>query len=296
MKKLTLSLLCAGLITTVSFAKDPCDATYQAQNYEQAAVCYINQLKKERTFNNLASAGTSYSRLGRYKEALPYLKEAEKKAITSLDYTIIYSWLGNVYANSGDSVQELAYSMKFLDLSLKSGDRKNIGSAYSNLGEYYRKQKQLQKALEYYEKALEYKDESERTTTYGNMAVTYNDLKNYPKAEEMHQKSVEIDQKTGDYNALGTHKTELGSFYFGQNRYTDARKTLEEAQTISHNAGNITSEAHSLSILSVIDYHEGHINKAKEKAAEGLRLAKQSGATGALLDDAQYAWNLVNGK
>lgn len=294
MQKLTLSLLCAGLMTTTAIAEENCLVLYEAQNYEKSAQCYIQKLKNNRSFPYLSSAGISYCALGRYKEALPYLKEAEKKAITADDYRVLYSWLSLIYYHSGDSVQQLAYSMKFLDLSLKSGNREEIGSAYSNLGEYYRKQNQPQKALEYSEKALEYKKESERATTYGNMAIIYKNLSNYPKAEEMFQKSVEIDQKIGDYNSLGVHKTQLGIFYFDQNRYTDARATLEEARTISHNAGNISSEAHSLSILSVIDYREGYVNEAKAKAAEGLRLAKQSG--GASLNDANSAWNIVNGK
>jgi tetratricopeptide (TPR) repeat protein len=295
MQKLTLSLLCTGLITTMAMAKENCLVFYEAQNYKKSAQCYIQKLKKDRSFANLSSAGISYCEQGRYKEALPYLKEAENKATTTSDYTVLYSGLSNVYANIGDSVQELAYDMKFLDLSLKSGDRENIGIAYINLGDYYYKQKQFQKALESSEKALEYQDESERATTYGNMAGSYDDLKNYPKAEEMYQRSIEIDQKLGNYNDLGGHKKELGIFYFGQKRYVEARKTLEEGKTISHNAGNIGVEAHSLSILSIVDYREGHINEAKAKAAEGLRLAKQSGAE-AILDDANYAWNLVNGK
>lgn len=295
MKKLTLSLLYAGLITTTAIAEDICNGAHQAQNYPQAAECYVQQLKIKQTYNNLIRAGISYTNLGRYKEALPYLKKAEKKAMTPFDYTVAYSWLGTVYGNTGDSIQELAYGMKFLDLTLKSENRGNTGSAYSNLGEYYRKQKQLQKSLEYYEKALEYKEESERAPTYGNMAVLYSNLENYPKAEEMYQKAVEITQKIGDYNALGGHKTELGIFYFSQDRYTDARKTLEESRTISDNGGDVSSEAHSLSILSIIDYREGHIIEAKVKAAEGLRLAKQSGSN-AVLGDAEYAWNLVNGK
>ena len=295
MKNLTLSLLCAGLITTTAIAEDICNGAYQAQDYKQSTECYVQQLKMEQTYNNLLRAGISYSNLGRYKEALPYLKEAEEKAITPLNYTIVYSWLALVYGNMGDSIQELAYDMKVLDLSLKSGDRKNIGSAYSNLGVYYRTQKQLQKALEYYEKALEYQEESERASIYANMAIVYDDLKNYPKAEEMHQKSIEIDQTTGDYQSLGAHKVKLGGFYFGQKRYVEARATLEEGKTISHNAGNIHLEAYSLGILSIIDYREGHIIEAKVKAAEGLRLAKQS-ASNAVLGDAEYVWNLVNGK
>lgn len=45
MKKLTLSLFCAGLISTTAIAESICDAKYLAQDYKQAAVCYIDQQK-----------------------------------------------------------------------------------------------------------------------------------------------------------------------------------------------------------------------------------------------------------
>lgn len=292
---LTLSLICTGLITTTVIAEDKCTIAYQVQNYQESAACFVAQLKKERTHHNLKGAGFSYTNMGRAKEALPYLKEAENKAQTLTDKKAVYSFLGIAYHYTGDYAQALSYGMKFLDVSLKLGDREEIGKAYTNLGEYYRQQKQPQKALEYYEKALEYQDEAKSSATYGNMAIVYHDLKDFEQAEKMHKKSIDIDQKTGDYNSLGQHKKALGGFYFAQNRYLEARVILDEALVISHNTGQLSSEAHAFTLLSIIDYREGSIVRAKEKAAEGLRLAKQSG-NAIVLNNATSAWNIVNGK
>lgn len=156
MKKLTLSLLCAGLITTVAVAEDLCNAAYQAGNFTQSGQCYIKQLKKERSFNNLFRAGLSLFNQRRYQEALPYLTEAEKKALSLNDYASVYVYLGAVYDNLGDSKQAYAYYMKNLDVSLKLGDINEISASYNNLGDYYRKESQPQKADEYFEKSLSY--------------------------------------------------------------------------------------------------------------------------------------------
>ena len=295
MKKLTLSLLYVGLITTTVIAEENCIMFYETQNYEKSAECSVKKLKKERSYTNLETAGFSYMQLGRYKDALPYLKEAEKKVQISSDYRILCSFLSAAYGRTGDTIQELAYNMKFLDLSLKSGVRKNIGSAYNNLGSYYFNQEQNQKALEYFEKALKYHEELESSITYNNMAAAYNELEDYQKAEEMYQKAIMIDQKSGDYHSLGTHKMHLGSFYFTQHHNKEARRTLEDALVISRNGGNISSQSHALSLLAVIDYREGYIVQAKEKASEALRLAKQSGAS-ATSGEANIAWKLVNGQ
>lgn len=297
MRFLTLSLLCAVLLSSTAIAEATCYSVYQAQDYKQAAQCYVQQLKSARSFDNLKMTGLSYCRLGRYKEALPYLKEAETKAKSSRDYIVLYSYISIAHSSLGDTIQELAYSMKVLNLSLKTGERKDIGSAYNNLGEYYRGQKQPQKALEFYQKALDYQEESESSATYGNMAIAYGELEDLSKAEEMYQKSITVDQNTGNYLSLGAHKTQLGIFYFtqGRNKYNEARTTLEDALIINHKSGYIASEAHALSILSIIDYREGNVAKAKERAAEGLRIAKLSGDY-TTLSDANWAWNMVNGK
>ena len=70
---------------------------------------------------------------------------------------------------------------------------------------------------------------------------------------------------------------------------------LEDALIITHKSGDIANEAQVLSILAIIDYREGKVALAKERATEGLRLAKQSGNS-VVLRDANNAWKMVNGK
>ncbi|TDA69054.1 tetratricopeptide repeat protein [Sulfuricurvum sp. IAE1] len=295
MKHPIFFLLYAGIISTASFANSPCDGAYLAKNYDQATQCFGQQLKKDRSFYNLKGVGFSFVQQGRYKEALPFLKEAEKKARTSFDYSIIYSWLGTCYGAMGDSEQTFVYRMKSLDLMLKSGNRDEIGRAYSNLGVYFFDHGQPKKAIEYYEKALDYRDENEHSNIYANIALAYQELNDTYKTEEMYQKSIEIAEKTGNLNGLATFQKNLGAFYFTQNRYGDARKTLEKALILARQVRAIDDESHALSILAVIDYEEGHLNEAKVKASEGLRLAKQSGDR-KVFNDAQAAWDIVNGK
>lgn len=296
MKNLTLTLLCAGLISTSAIAKESCFVFYEAQNYQQSAECYVQQLKKERTFNNLEHTGYSYYNLGRYKEALPYLKEAEKKVANAKDLSVLYSYLGSTYSALNDKVEELAYHMKSLELSLKSKDKpENIGTTYNNIGVYYKKQNQLTKALEYYSEALKYQQEIQRAYTYGNMGDAYYYAEEDKKAEEMYLKAINIDEKTGKYKDVAYHKGKLGLLYFTQNRYNEARIIFEDARIISHKTNQISSESYALSFIARIDYEEGKTSDAKNKAMEALLLAKQSGNSG-LLSSANETWNIVNGK
>jgi tetratricopeptide (TPR) repeat protein len=278
MKHPIFFLICAGVFYISAIAEDICAGGLEANDHIRASQCYVQQLKKEKSFNNFINAGISFYSLGRYTEALKYLKEAEHKARTLNEYRVMYSFLGGTYGALDDSDQEFVYNMKSLQLSLKSGESKDIGTAYENLGGWYIKSNQDQKALEYYEKALEYQKESERAYTYGNMAILYENNNDIHKAEEMLKKAVEINEKNGSHKDLGFHKAKLGKFYFNQQRYDEAYSTLENARMLSHQSGNISNESYVLSTLARIDYLNGKINQAREKVAEALRLAEKSGS------------------
>lgn len=253
MKKLTLSLLCAGLLSTVAMAEDMCNASYQAGNYTQSEQCYIKQLKSERSFNNLLFAGASLNNQQRYQEALPYLIEAEKKAQSLDAYAVIYNLLGVAYSNLGNSKQTYTYYMKNLEVNLKLGNTNNIAISYHNLGQYYDKESQPEKALDYYEKALKYSEESEKGTIYSNLGVFYDGMDNIKKAEEMHLKAIANDEKFGKYSDLGIHKSNLGIFYFRQSRFDEAKVVLNEALIIAKKVGLKETEALVLMGLSEIE-------------------------------------------
>lgn len=253
MKKLTLSLLCAGLITTAAVAEDLCNAAYQAGNFTQSGQCYIKQLKKERSFQNLFLAGASLVNQQRYKEALPYFTEAEKKASSLNEYAVVYSYLGTTYYELGNSKQAYAYWMKQLEINLKLGNINEIASAYNNLGEYYRKESQLEKAGEYFEKSLSYREESKKGVSYGNLAALYYGMGNMKKAEEMFLKAIANDEQFGNYPNLGRHKGNLGAFYFEQSRYDEAKVVLSEALVIAKKAGLRETEVAVLQLLSLTE-------------------------------------------
>lgn len=253
MKKLTLSLLCAGLITTVAVAEDLCNTAFQAGNYTQSEQCYIKQLKKERSFKNLLRVGASLVKQQRDKEALPYLKEAEKKAPSLDDYSMVYSYLGTVYDGLGDSKQTYAYYMKELDIALKLGKTDGIATSYNNLGAYYGRESQYEKAAEYFEKSLSYTEESKKGTSYNNLGVVYESMGDMKKAEEMYLKAIANAEQFGNYSDLGKGKSNLGVFYYSQTRYNEARTLFSEALVIAKKEGLRKTEETALIGLSLTE-------------------------------------------
>jgi tetratricopeptide (TPR) repeat protein len=287
------ALLVLGL-TVSAFADNGCSGLLDAGDYKRAGDCYIGQLKKNKTMVNYYFAGKSLEQQGRYKESLPYLKEAEKRATGQGDLGAIYNQLAIVYGSLGDKKSELAYDMKSLDIDLKIGSQSDIGKSYNNLGLYYSNNGDSNKALEFYTKALDYLEENERASTYGNMAGEY-EKTNVEKAEEYYQKAINIDENKGDYLSLCSHKDNYGYFYYDQDKYDEALQLFDEVKDICNKAGDITIEANSLVGLALCNYKKGNIALAKENLKRAIPLAKQSGNP-TVLNGIAYVNKLIAGQ
>lgn len=270
------------LLSSLAFSADVCGGLYDAGDYQKSGDCYIGQLKKNKTLVNYYYAGDSFRMQGKNKEALTYLKEADKLASAESDLGLIYNQLSMVYGNLGDRKSELAYDMKYLNIVLKGNDKNSITSAYGNLGTYYSGLGDYNKALEFYNKALEYNVMN--ATRYANMANAYQNLNNFETAEELYKKAITIDLNKGDYLRLCAHKSNFGIFYYKQYKYNEAISMLEESKDICHKSGDIASEANSLIVLGLSLLKQGNLTSAKSYYTQAKPLAIQSADSITLLN------------
>lgn len=282
MKKILLSL---SILVSFSFsAEDICSGLYNAGNFKKSGDCYVKQIKKSNSVNNNFFAGTSLLNQGRAKEALPYLQKAEQLASLESDLRVIYSWLASVYSDLGDRELDFTYSMKYLNMSLKANNKKEIARAYNNLGQYYSDLNDYNKAIEYLNKSLEYSEEKEKSTMYNNIATIYMDLKDYDKADEFYNKSINLAVNNGDYLQLCYSKTNFGGSLYKQERYQEADKVLKEANTICHNAENISIEANSFIFLGLSSLKQNDLQSAKSYYFQAKLLANKSGDSNILIN------------
>lgn len=291
MKKVLLGV---ALLSTFAFsAQDICSDVFRAGDFQKASDCYTNQVKINNSADNNFFAGSSLLQQGRVKEALPYMQKAEQLETKEADLGFIYNRLSMIYSDLGNSELELAYNMKFLNISLKSGNKKNIGIAYGNLGHYYANLKDYNKSLEYRFKSLDYITENEISITYSNIAEVYNDLNNYNKASEFYNKAIELNLKSGDYLSLCNVKANYGSSQYNQKKYSEADKTLSEANKICHNAGDIANEANSLIFLGKSAIKQKNLQLAKSYYDRAKPLVNKSGHV-TLLNSLKYLENKID--
>ena len=96
----------------------------------------------------------------------------------------------------------------------------NSRFSYNNFGTFYRGRNEYEKALQMYAKVMQIAPEW--YATYVNVAAIYNDMGQYEKAIDPLRKSIAIRPTYAGYVNLGTA-------YFGLNRYSDAASAFEEA-------------------------------------------------------------------
>lgn len=275
MKKILLSL---SILVSFSFsAEDICSGLYNAGNFKKSGDCYVKQIKKSNSVNNNFFVGASLLKQGRAKESLPYLQKAEQLASFESDLMGIYSWLSIVYSDLGDRELDFTYSMKYLNMSLKVNNKKDIARAYNNLGTYYYNLKDYNKAIEYLNKSLEYSEEKEKSSMYNNIAAIYVYLKDYDKADEFYNKSINLAVNNGDYLQLCYSKTNFGGYLYKQEKYQEADKVLKKASTICHNAENISNEANSFIFLGLSSLKQNDLQSAKSYYIQAKPLSNKSG-------------------
>ena len=116
----------------------------------------------------------------------------------------------------------------------------DVAMSYNNIGSVYSDQGDYSKAMEYYQKALEiYKklvglNHPEVATSYSNIGSVYLYQGDYSKAMEYYQKALEIDIKSYGLNHpdVATSYNNIGSVYSDQGDYSKALKYYQGALDI----------------------------------------------------------------
>lgn len=126
-----------------------------------------------------------------------------------------YPLLADTYQRVGDKENALKYYFDYALFSEKRRDKKNLASAYINLGWFYHLQGDYPKASEFYNKALtiarENKDKLSEAVVLRKKAVWFTDKSDYTQALELLTKSSEINR---EHRAVYEHRYNLACDYF----------------------------------------------------------------------------------
>ncbi|WP_299218303.1 CHAT domain-containing protein [uncultured Aquimarina sp.] len=268
---------------------------------EEAQKHYTNSLKinqklydegKDNELNTVyLNLAVLYSRLGLYKQAIPFYEEAialdiEKYGEKDPYLAESYGNLASNYSKIGEDYISLQYFYKGLNIckeNLKEGDE-YFAVLYNGIATQYTKLEKLDKALETYNKSLKiyqdiYGDSHINTAeVLGNIGGTYRILKEYDKALNYLQKAKQIMESLFDKNHrnLFLPNYELGQLYEQLQEYDLAIEYYEKNLAIALQNFGLKNQKTSEAYIEIARIQL--INKQYKKAIDTYHKAIIAGS------------------
>jgi len=136
--------------------------------------------------------------------------------------------IGIAYTHMGDYKKANEYFRKSLSISLLSEDELEIGQSYNSLGSYFYFTGMIDSALFYYKKALEIGEQignKKGIISYlNNLGIIYSNMGEYEKSLQYYFQSVKVSEELKDRSGLSKAYINIGAVY---NDMPDYNKALE---------------------------------------------------------------------
>jgi signal transduction histidine kinase len=220
-----------------------------AQYYVDLLAALVKRIPADRkaSVNYYNAAGLFYKNQGKYKEALPFLKEALRYVDLSKDKTN--------YA----------------------GQLLNIGNAYNALGDY-------KNAADYHLKSLvlfdEVKHKRGQSFALQNLGNDFFELKQYSVAEKYLMQSETLKLELGDKRGVMTSWMTRGTVYQQTGKYERSMHYLNQALAMSKELKLSIEEFRILFNLGSLLKSMKKFDESRKYFNESLRLARQAGDSG----------------
>lgn len=190
----------------------------------------------------LSMLGETDKAITKYEEAIDfYLKNGFENNTAG-----VYSNVGSVYSEKGDFKKSAECYFSALRVFEKKNDKKKLAITYNNLGVLYNNQKMYTAALEYYTKSLELKialnNDQEIGLAYLNLGSLYGDMKEVAEAMTYYKKAYPFLLKTNDKRGLGTYFLNMGHFAYNEMDFNKSLDFYQQALELFDEAGDKVNE------------------------------------------------------
>ena len=159
-------------------------------------------------------------------------------------------------------------------LSEEIGDRNEGASAYSDLGDVYRKLKDFEMAEHCYKRAIEIYQETgdleSEESEHSRLGDLYRFLCKYDLALKSHERSLILTKQMGNKRGEDTKYCNLGAVYKDLGDYLMAKECCEQALAISTEENHIRGQAIDYGNLGTIHLHFGEYKTAYELHQKAL--------------------------
>ena len=211
------------------------------------------------------------------KEILKGLKLAKETQNLEFEGRLSNSMAQNLMAKM--SLKEsLKYGFRALEIGnkldvfrIKKNALKNIGSAYTYLGNF-------DKGLEYNQKALDYSIEKneklDQAMAYNDLAMIFVSKMDFTKNMEYNRKAAAIFEELGDLSNTINSTTNIALAYHYLGRHREGQKYLDKAIKLVEGKGIDRNEAHINLVQGVFEYFQHDYISAEKSLKKSLQIAQ----------------------
>jgi len=199
--------------------------------------------------------GNAYDFMGNYPEARKSLQAALdlcKETGNKKEIAMAYGNIGTMYNNQGNDSEALKNYLIAMHIFLEIGNKAELAVTYNNIGTVYsaqardqsdssKRKEYLNEALKYFALDLKLSEESADKIGIGfdhnNIGAAYVQLKQYDVALEHLFAGLKIRNEIGERRPIINSYITIGGAYYEMKKYSEARQFLNNALTLSLEAG-----------------------------------------------------------
>lgn len=185
--------------------------------------------------------------------------------------------IGSIYTEMGDYVKGIKAYKEALDFYKSKDDKSVMAVLYGNIGTNYSLWLPPATAREYYAKAVEMYEVADepvaKATTINNIGDTYSEEENFEKAIEYYKKALEVLDNSTNLVIAAVPQIGLGEAYLKLNDIEKAKQYSNWALKAFSSNNHSEGIARSKAVLAGVNIAEGNYVQANRLIQEALDIA-----------------------
>ncbi|AWI26207.1 tetratricopeptide repeat protein [Flavobacterium pallidum] len=227
--------------------------------------------------------GVYYSILHNFDKSMWHFKKALAVARQTHNLEMeqgLYNNIGSAYSEHGNYEEGLAYFYKGLGIAKKRKD-KGVSTFYNNIGIIYGIQGRYKEEISNYMQSLKYQEKLKSWYGIGltaqNIAESYYKRNLMDEAEKWYTRGVTYAQKGGNKISEANNHEGLGKVSLFRKDFSGAVTQLEMSLSMRKITGDSAGISSSLVNLGGVYLKKGNFQKALSNLNEGLSIARKVG-------------------
>jgi tetratricopeptide (TPR) repeat protein len=252
-----------------------CNTALNKGDTKQALIQAEALLKiNDKNENALLCQGRAFYQIGQMENALRSFGAAETSATDFYEKAFASLLAGHAFKQMKQPEKAIASYEKSLAYSMKTPTQGLKFSNHMNIGDVQLIEKHYSQAISEFQQANTLAaNDNERGESLEQLATSYFLSKDYPHALETEIKAQIMMEKVGTLDQYAAASINLGRYYYANQQYAQAERTLNKIIEFARKQGGLYYEAKGSYCLAQVKAAQNETEKAKSLVAHAMKIA-----------------------